>query len=153
MGKLQEKHNGILEKDWYCIDVGCSFKWVSCLKGKCPCLTRSRACGHYLPKLRGFLTLSEHGALQGLPSSVTLHMQEARNGDEQAVRAALGDAMSLNLLMRVFGKALYSAGLLAVAPFDPWQHMAKDTSQCDLGSCSPRVLPDTYLQGDESTAT
>ena len=77
-------------------------------------------------------------------------MQEACNGDERAVRAALGDAMSLNVLMRVLGKALFSAGLLVDVPFDPWQQMAKDMSQCDLGSCSPRVLPDAYLQGDGS---
>ena len=44
--------------------------------------------------------------------------------------------------------ALFGAGLLVDVPFDPWQQMAKDTSQCDLGSCSPRVLPDAYLQGD-----
>ena len=41
----------------------------------------------------------------------------ACNGDKQAVRAALGDAMSLNVLMRVFGKALVSASLLDHVPF------------------------------------
>ena len=75
LGKLQEKHKGRLEKDWYCIYAGCSLKWVSCLKGKCPCLTRSRACGHYLPKFHRFLNLAERGALQGLPTSVTLRMK------------------------------------------------------------------------------
>ena len=130
------------------MDAGTALNFASCLKGKCPCLTHTRACGHYLPRLRRFLTLAGHGALQGLPSSVTLHMQEACNGDERAVRAALGDAVSFNVLMRVSGKALCSAVLQVDAPFDPWQQMAKDTSQCDLGRCSPRVLPDAYLQGD-----
>ena len=146
--KLQEKHKGKLEKGWYCFDAGASWRFVSCLKDKCPCLTRTRACGHYLPRLRRFLTLAEHGSLQGLPGSLTLHMLEACQGDERAVRAALGDAMSLNVLMRVLGKALFSAGLLAQAPSDPWRQMAKDMSHCDLGSCSRRVLPDTYLQGN-----
>ena len=41
--------------------------------------------------------------------------------------------------------SLFSAGLLNRVPFDPWQQMAKDTSHCDLRSCSPRVLPDAYL--------
>ena len=54
--------------------------------------------------------------------------------------------MSLNVLMRVLGKALFSAGLLDSAPFYPWQHMAKDTLHCGLRSCSPRVLPDAYLR-------
>ncbi len=49
-------------------------------------------------------TLGEHGALQGLPTSVTVHMKEACFGDAQAVRAALGDAMSVRVLMRVLGK-------------------------------------------------
>ena len=77
-------------------------------------------------------------------------MQEACNGDERAVRAALGDAMSLNVLMRLLGKVLFSAGLLAEVPFDPWRQMAKDMSQCKLGSCRPRVLPDSYLEADGS---
>ena len=51
--------------------------------------------GHYVPKLRRFLSLLEHGSLQGLPRTVTLHMAEAVGGGERAVRAALGDAMSL----------------------------------------------------------
>ena len=67
---------------------------------------------------------------------------------KKKVRATLGDAMSLTVLMRVWGKALFNAGLVDSVPSDPWQQMAKDTSQCDLGSCSPRVLPVAYLQGD-----
>ena len=77
-------------------------------------------------------------------------MKEACNGDEQAVRAALGDATGLNVLMRVLGKALFSSGVLDSVPFDPWQQMAKDMSHCDLRSCSPRVLPDAYLHGGGS---
>ena len=41
----------------------------------------------------------------------------------------MGDAMSLNVLMRVLGHALFSAGLLVDVPFDPWQQMAKDMTQ------------------------
>ena len=77
-------------------------------------------------------------------------MKEACNGDEQAVRATLGDAMSLNVLMSVLGKALFSAGLLYRVPFDPWQEVAKDVSHCDLRNCNPRVLPDAYLHGGGS---
>jgi hypothetical protein len=77
-------------------------------------------------------------------------MKDACNGDEQAVRAALGDAMSLNVLMRVLGKALFSANLQDSVPFDPWQQMAKIMSKCDLRNCNPRVLPDAYLHGGGS---
>jgi hypothetical protein len=144
--KLQEKCKGGLDKHWYCFDAGASWRYVQCLKDKCPCLTRSRVGGHYVPKLRRFLSLIEHGSLQGLPHRATLHMAEAAKGDERAVRAALGDAMSLNVLMRVLGKALYSAGLVAEVPFDPWRQMARDVVKCNLRSCDARVLPDEYLE-------
>ena len=62
----------------------------------------------------------------------------------------MGDAVSLNVLMRLLGKVLFSAGLLVEVPFDPWWQMAKDTSQCKLGSCRPRVLPDSYFEADGS---
>ena len=62
----------------------------------------------------------------------------------------MGDAMSLNVLMRLLGKVLFSAGSLVELPFDPWRQMAKDMSQCNLGSCRPRVLPDSYLEADGS---
>ena len=101
-----------------------------------------------MPKLCWFLSLVEHGRLQGLPHSATLHMAEAAKGDERVVRAAMGDAMSLNVLMRVLGKALYSAGLVAEVPIDAWRQMAKDAERCNLQSCGARVLPDTYLERD-----
>jgi hypothetical protein len=55
--------------------------------------------------------------------------------------------MSLNVLMRVLGKALYSAGLVAEVPRDPWRQMAKDYVRCNLRG-GARVLPDVYLERD-----
>ena len=75
-----------------------------------------------------------------------MHMAQAAGG-EREVRAALGDAMSLNVLMRVLGNALYSAGLVAEVPADPWRQMAKDVEhKCNLGDCSGTVRLDTYLE-------
>ena len=62
----------------------------------------------------------------------------------------MADAMSVNVLMRLLGKVLFTAGLLAEAPFDPGRQMAKDMSQCKLGSCRPSVLPDSNLEADGS---
>ena len=74
-------------------------------------------------------------------------MAEAAGGAERAVRAALGDSMSLNVLMRVLGNAVYSAGLVAEAPADPWRQMAKDVQQeRNRGGYSGRVQLDTYLE-------
>jgi hypothetical protein len=128
-GKLQEKHKGRSEKAWYCIDAGCSLKWVSCLKGKCPCLTRSRACGHYLPRLRRFLTLAEHGG----PPKASKQRHLAHAGGMQWRRtggaSSVGGCHELECLHDGY-----------------WERL----SQCDLGSCSPMVLPGAYLQGDGS---
>ena len=66
--------------------------------------------------------------------------------DERVVRAALGDAMSLNLLMKVLGKSLYHASLINHVPVDPRRQLAGDMATCDFNSGSPRVLPDTYLE-------
>ena len=74
-------------------------------------------------------------------------MQWRRTGGASSV----GRCHELECLDEGIGKALFSAGLLADAPFDPRQQVAKDTSQCDVGSCSQRVLPDAYLQGDGPT--
>ena len=45
---------------------------------------------------------------------------DAVGGDEKIVGQGVGDAMSLNVLMRVLPRALYSAGLIDALPFDVW---------------------------------
>ena len=60
-------------------------------------------------------------------------MTEAAESGERAARAALGDAMSLSVLMRVLG-ALYSAGLIAQFPREPG-------SDADEGGLSPVGWP------------
>ncbi|MFM7989846.1 MAG: hypothetical protein ACKPKO_62080, partial [Candidatus Fonsibacter sp.] len=74
-----------------------------------------------LARLRRFFTLADYGALPGLPSSVTLHMKEACNGDAQAARAALGDAMSLKSLCGIGQEATQC-------------HIAMDPSPCTYES-------------------
>ena len=64
------------------------------------------------------------------------------------VRAALGDAMSLSVLMRVLGKALHSSGLFGEVPRDLWRQLAKDAEKCNLGTSGGRVMPDEHLEID-----
>ena len=107
LSKLQETHKGRLEKAWYCFDAGATLKFVSCLKGKCPCLTHSRPGGPYLPRLRRFLTLREHGALQGLPRCHLVHaggMQWRRTGGASSV----GRCHELACLDEALGKRFSS---------------------------------------------
>ncbi len=145
--KLIKKHGREIEQKWYVFDAGASWKFTSCLKGCVPCLTRSRWRGHYIPKLRRFLNLREHGALQGLPSSVVNVLNAAVGGRDRILRAALGDAMSLNILMRVLGKALFSAGFVAAVPWDPWKQMAIDEHHCNS---TDRCLPDVYVHEERA---
>ncbi len=82
-----------------------------------------------------------------MPSSVVNVLKEAVGGRDRIVRAALGDAMSLNILMRVLGKALFSAGLVAAVPWDPWKQMAIDEHHCN---CTDRCLPDVYVHEERA---
>jgi hypothetical protein len=66
-------------------------------------------------------------------------MTEAAESGERAARAALDDAMSLNML-RVLD-TLYSAGLIA----SPGTHGGRWPRR-NLGSGGGRVLPNTYLE-------
>ena len=70
-------------------------------------------------------------------------MTEAAESGERAARAALDDAMGLNVLMSVLD-TLYSAGLIA----SPGAHGGRwpSSSRRNLGSCGGRVLPNTYLE-------
>ncbi len=62
--------------------------------------------------------------LQGIPSSVLETMLVAAAGNKSVVGKAIGDAMSINVLMRLLPRALYSAGLLGRLPDDVWKQAA-----------------------------
>ena len=58
----------------------------------------------------------------------------------EAVGAAFGDAMSINVLMRVVPRALYAAGLIQRLPFDIWARRPP----------AEGILPDaTYQRGKD----
>lgn len=128
-----EKAGGMrkLANRWYVIDLGSSKRFQHLMReGVCPCLTRTR-CGsakYFVPKLKRFMTLAEMATLQGLPNVVTRAILQAANGDEKLVGKAIGDAMSVNVLVRLVPRALFSAGLLDTLPADVF----KEASQTSL---------------------
>ncbi|MFM7982649.1 MAG: hypothetical protein ACKPKO_25335 [Candidatus Fonsibacter sp.] len=75
--ELQKKHNGILKKDWYGIDTGFPLKWESCLNGKFPMSLTFTGVRTLLAQVLPVPYSGRAWALEGLPSSVTLHMKEA----------------------------------------------------------------------------
>ena len=62
----------------------------------------------------------EMARLHDLPSTVPRELLDAIGSDDKIVGQGVGDAMSLNVLMRVLPRALYAAGLIDALPFDVW---------------------------------
>ena len=59
--------------------------------------------------------------LQGLPRAILNKLIQAAGGNGRTVGQALGDAMSIYVLMRLLPRALYSTGLLDSLPQDVWE--------------------------------
>ena len=109
----------------YILDVAASEAFQSARRYHCPCLTRSRLktspTGFFIPKLRRRLSVAEAGKLQGWPTALLKDLQN--NFSDSELGAALGDAMSVNVLGKVLIQCLVSIG--AVSPedaetLDPW---------------------------------
>ncbi len=121
-------------------DVGASKRFAHIMRGKCPCLTRTRGSTHpipfYIPKLKRYLKITEAGLLQGWPQVVLRRLlQEMKSQDpsrpsrkkvERVVGGALGDSISVNVLQRLLPRALHSAGLIAEVVSDPWEKAAHE---------------------------
>ena len=87
------------------------------------------------------MTIHDIARLQGMPSWVTDCF--LRKGiSETILGRALGDAMSLNVLMRVLPRALHSSGVLQVLPNDVWA----DPVLRDRVSSRGSRMPDEVLR-------
>jgi site-specific DNA-cytosine methylase len=104
----------------------------------CPCITRTRGGqgGFWVTCLGRKMTLQEIGAMQGIPRVLTQRL--AQSGlSENKIGMAFGDAMSVNVLMRLFSRLLPHAGLAMKCHFaDPWP--------C-VSTKSRGVMPDAVL--------
>ena len=76
------------------------------------------------------------GTLQGMPKSILDTLIKAV-GNERTVAGALGDAMSINVVMRLLPRALFSVGLLDTLPKDVWK-VSSDASEA--------LQPDTLFR-------
>mmetsp|Transcript_56206 Transcript_56206/g.174307 ORF Transcript_56206/g.174307 Transcript_56206/m.174307 type:complete len:121 (-) Transcript_56206:526-888(-) len=83
-----------------------------------PCLTCSRGQGHWITNRGRRLTKDEMMRLQGIdPASFKTVVSETQLGRQ------IGNAMSVNVLERIFVKALPAAGLAAHGSLtDRWQN-------------------------------
>ena len=137
------------QKMWeklFILDVGSSLTWQHPLKNLSPCLTKARLQGNgfYLPKLRRRLRLAEAARLQSVPQEVAMSMRrkaERRGLKARTVEAALGDAMSIAVLMTALTRALDASGLTedCVAKKDYWMKVP-------LGEPSARMVDRLFAQ-------
>jgi len=106
----------------------------------CPCLIRSRCLqkGYYLPHKLRRLSGRECARLQGVPDKVYEKMAaflmkkmpqySLQESAEKQVMGALGDSMSVNVLMRLLASAFTAAGLKppGLTLTDPWPQGVAD---------------------------
>lgn len=79
---------------------------------------RGKQGGFWIDNLKRWTNIYELAAFQGWPKSWADDLLQA--APAATVGGALGDGMSLNVIMRVLGEALYCSGLLESRPEDIW---------------------------------
>ena len=122
------------------IDVHASSKFSQATVGSSPCITATRGMqgGFYITNRQRMTNVKELGRLQGLPTTCVERM--LRSGVAQKhVGHAAGNGMTVNVVLRLLPRALYSAGLLANKPQDKWKH-ADFTSNSE--NSKYKTLPD-----------
>lgn len=100
-----------VKKDIIFVDIDASQAYRHLTRDLCPCLTKSRGrCGgYYLMHAQRRMSLDDIMRLQGFnPKDLA-----ASSLQKTALGAALGNAMSVNILERLLPRVCYSAGLVA----------------------------------------
>ncbi len=101
------------------VDIHASPRFATAMAGCSPCLTASRAPigGHYIITKKRMMTLPELCRLQGLPPSRVDY--RAADVSKRAFLQALGNMMSVNVLMRMLPGLLWAGGFLPEKPVLP----------------------------------
>ena len=121
------------------VDLSASSKFSSFRVGGSPCLTASRGKvgGYYITNRRRMTTIQEMGRLQGFPTKMTDTLLQ-RGAKPSALGHAYGNAMSVNVLMRLIPRVAWAAGLIPDTCMvdDVWKRMKKTKdeywSKCDM---------------------
>ena len=104
----------------FAIDVDASSRFRSVMKARSPCFLRSRARGFYLSSVGRRMSVDEMAALQGFPCFGSTGVSSA------ALGGMLGNAMSMNIVVRVMAAVLPFVGISAPSTFvDPWLASSK----------------------------
>merc|ERR1719331_836869 len=116
-----------------CDSSGDRMKWM---KETSPCITCSRAAGHWVTSRGRRLTKDEMMRLQGMrPERFKKAVSDRQLGIQ------IGNAMSVNILERLFVRALPAAGLVAHNTLiDHWEHGKPPSTLTPAGArkCQPQ---------------
>lgn len=123
------------------IDVHASPQFGQAAVGISPCITatRGKQGGFFVTNRQRMTNIEELGRLQGWPTQVVHKMQRDNvRVAKKYIGHAIGNGMTVNVVLRLLPRVLYSAGLLAEKPFDQWKHANFKTY---------KTLPDDMYQG------
>ena len=112
------------------VDVFASKKFANCKAGVCPCITasRSKAGGFYVTTLKRMTYYQELGGLQGFPMKKLRKLLTCHHVKQNTIGHAIGNAISVNVLMRLLPRILVAAGLVqptVAARSDLWKRLTK----------------------------
>ncbi len=136
--KLQKAGVNYKEKPCF-VDVMASKAFAQVQIGKAPCITATRAAqgGYYITTKRRLTTLTELGRLQGWPTWKIATLL-GTNVPPRIIGHAIGNGMSVNVLMRLLPRALWAAGLLESPAKDIWKKYTRN--------CPAEVMPDDWYR-------
>lgn len=109
--ELRERGHDPLSEPWI-IDCDSSGYRMSCMQDISPCLTCSRAAGHWITNRGRRMTKDEQMNLQGMASYKPFFRRVV---SESQLGKQIGNAMSVNVLERLLVRLLPAAGLVSAA--------------------------------------
>ena len=97
-------------------------------QGFCPCITATRGAqgGYFITSRNRLTTMVELARLQGWPTEVADRLV-ATKMPNKVLGKALGNGMSVNVVVRLLPRVLWAAGLLPERMSDVWKTYSKKT--------------------------
>jgi len=149
LASYEKNHGAGIWDEHSVLDIGASPAWQKKANGICPCLIRARCLqkGYYLTKQRRLLDGVECARFQGVPAEFYRRMisksrkkttYKTEEAAEKQIMGAFGNAMSVNVLMRILPAALKAASLWpsSLKSKDPWA----ECKASDLATLSDRLF-------------
>lgn len=137
------------------VDVFASSRFTNWKCNGCPCIAASRgkSGGFYITTLKRMTSYEELGRLQGFPTDIVRSLLDLAKvsapGRQRLtpnlVGHAIGNAISVNMLMRLLPRILVAAGLATpeTLRLDPWKPLTRSMLK------SFQVMPDDLYNADK----